>query len=58
MTTLEKIKAEIEKCLEALEDIKSFQLQILSANEIEARKLTYEQCLGFIDKYTKGESNG
>lgn len=52
---MNKVRTEIEKCLEALEDIKSFQLQILSANEIEARKLTYEQCLGFIDKYAEQE---
>ena len=53
MSVLKKIRAEIEKCLEALEAIKLFKLQILSEDAIEERKLTYQQCLGFIDKYAE-----
>lgn len=46
---LDKIRAEIMNCLKALDDIEKFN--IYHPNEIEARRLTYQQCLGFIDKY-------
>jgi len=48
---LDKIRAEILECLEAIKHIKAMPIQLYPPNEIEARKLTYEQCLGFIDKY-------
>lgn len=50
---IEQIRAEIEECLEAINYIKAMPIQLYTPNEIEARKLTYEQCLGFIDKYAK-----
>ena len=54
-SVIEQIRDEIAKCLEAINHIKTMPIQLYTPNEIEARKLTYEQCIGFIDKYTKGE---
>ena len=54
---LDKIRAEITDCLKALEEIEKSGLNILLPNEISGRRLTYQQCLEFIDKY-KSESEG
>ena len=56
LDSIDKIREEISECLKAIENIKTFPVQLYSANEIAARKVTYEQCLGFIDKYTKGNT--
>ena len=52
---LDKIRAEIENCLKALDEIEKSGLNIYLPNEISGRRLTYQQCLEFIDKY-KSES--
>ena len=52
---LDKIRAEILDCLMALDEIEKSGLNIYLPNEISGRRLTYQQCLRFIDKY-KGES--
>ena len=52
---LDKIKAEILDCLKALDEIEKSGPNIYLPNEISGRRLTYQQCLGFIDKY-KAES--
>ena len=48
---LEEIRAEILDCLKALDEIEKSGLNIYLPNEILCRRLTYQQCLGFIDKY-------
>ena len=52
---LDKIRAEITDCLKALDEIEKSGLNIYLPNEISGRRLTYQQCLRFIDKY-KAES--
>lgn len=47
----EKIKAEIMDCLNALDEIEKSEFNIYLPNEISGRRLTYQQCLEFIDKY-------
>ena len=51
-----KIRAEIEECLKALDDIEKSGYNIYLPNEISGRRLTYQQCLEFIDKYEAAES--
>lgn len=46
---LDKIRAEIMDCLKALDEIEKFNIYL--PNEISGRRLTYQQCLEFIDKY-------
>lgn len=46
---LNKIRAEILDCLKALDDVEKFNIYL--PNELSGRRLTYKQCLGFIDKY-------
>lgn len=53
---LDKIRAEITTCLKALDEIEKSGLNIYLPNEISGRRLTYQQCLEFIDKY-KAEDN-
>ena len=48
---LDKIRAEILKCLSALDDIEKSGFNIYLPNEMSGRRLTYKQCLEFIDKY-------
>ena len=48
---LDKIRAEILDCLEALDEVEKSGLSIYLPDEISGRRLTYQQCLGFIDKY-------
>ena len=48
---LDKIRAEILKCLSALDDIEKSGFNIYLPNELSGRRLTYQQCLEFIDKY-------
>ena len=55
-SVLDKIRAEIENCLKALDEIEKSGLNIYPPNEISGRRLTYQQCLEFIDKY-KAESD-
>jgi len=50
---LDKIQAEITDCLKALDEIEKSGLNIYLPNEISGRRLTYQQCLEFIDKYRK-----
>lgn len=54
---LDKIRAEIMDCLKALDEIEKSGLNIYLPNEISGRRLTYQQCLEFIDKY-KAEGSG
>lgn len=54
---LDKIRAEITDCLKALDEIEKSGLNIYLPNEMSGRRLTYQQCLEFIDKY-KAESEG
>lgn len=51
---LEKIKAEIIDCLNALDEIEKTGVNIYLPNEISGRRLTYRQCLKIIDKYIEG----
>lgn len=53
---LDKIRAEILTCLGALDEIEKSGINIYLPNEISGRRLTYQQCLEFIDKY-KAEDN-
>ena len=48
---LDKIRAEITDCLKALDEIEKSGFNIYLPNEMSGRRLTYQQCLGFIDKY-------
>lgn len=48
---LDKIRAEILECLSALDEIEKSGLNIYLPNELSGRRLTYKQCLEFIDKY-------
>ena len=48
---LDKIRAEILDCLKALDEIEKLGLNIYLPNEMSGRRLTYQQCLEFIDKY-------
>lgn len=50
-SVLNKIRAEITTCLKALDEIEKSGLNIFLPNEISGRRLTYQQCLEFIDKY-------
>ena len=50
-SVLDKIRAEIMDCLKALDDIEKSGLNIYLPNEMTGRRLTYQQCLEFIDKY-------
>ena len=50
-SVLDEIRAEIESCLKALDEIEKSGFNIYLPNEMSGRRLTYEQCLGFIDKY-------
>lgn len=52
---LDKVKAEITDCLNALDELEESGLNIYLPNETSGRRLTYYQCLEFIDKY-KAES--
>lgn len=52
---LDKIRAEITDCLKALDEIEKSGFNIYLPNEMSGRRLTYQQCLEFIDKY-RGES--
>ena len=54
---LYKIKAEIMDCLKALDEIEKSRLNIYLPNEISGRRLTYQQCLEFIDKYKSEKEN-
>jgi hypothetical protein len=54
-SSLDKIRAEILDCLKALDEIEKSGFNIYLPNEMSGRRLTYKQCLGFIDKY-KAES--
>lgn len=54
-SALDKIRAEILKCLNALDEIEKSGFNIYLPNEMSGRRLTYQQCLEFIDKY-KAES--
>lgn len=45
------IRCEILDCLKALDEIEKSGLNIYLPNEISGRRLTYQQCLEFIDKY-------
>ena len=51
MDVLDKISAEIMDCLNALDEIEKTGVNIYLPNEISGRRLTYQQCLKFIDKY-------
>lgn len=48
---LNNIRLEITTCLQALDEIEKSGLNIYLPNEISGRRLTYQQCLEFIDKY-------
>lgn len=48
---LDKVRTEILDCLKALDEIEKSGLNIYLPNEISGRRLTYQQCLQFIDKY-------
>lgn len=48
---LNKIRTEIITCLDALDEIEKFGDNYMLPNELLGRKLTYKQCLDFIDKY-------
>ena len=48
---LDKIRAEITNCLKALDEIEKSGFNIYLPNEMSGRRLTYQQCLRFIDKY-------
>ncbi len=48
---LDKIRSEIMDCLKALDEIEKSGLNIYLPNEMSGRRLTYQQCLEFIDKY-------
>lgn len=50
-SVLDKIKSEITDCLKALDNIEKSGLNIYLPNEMSGRRLTYQQCLKFIDKY-------
>ena len=50
-SVFDKIKSEITDCLKALDDIEKSGLKIYLPNEMSGRRLTYQQCLKFIDKY-------
>ncbi len=50
---LDRIREEIMDCLKALDDIEKTGLNIYLPNEMRGRRLTYQQCLGFIDKHRK-----
>ena len=50
-SALDNIRAEILKCLNALDDIEKSGFNIYLPNEMSGRRLTYKQCLEFIDKY-------
>lgn len=59
---LDKIRAEITDCLKALDEIEKSGFSIYLPNEMSGRRLTYQQCLEFIDKHKaesedKGERN-
>ena len=54
---LDKIRVEITDCLKALDEIEKTGLNIYLPNEISGRRLTYQQCLGFIDKYKAETEN-
>jgi hypothetical protein len=54
---IDKYKVEMrgnEDCLKALDEIDESGLNIYSPNEMSGRRLTYQQCLEFIDKYREG----
>ncbi len=53
---LDKVRAEITDCLKALDEIEKSGFNIYLPNEISGRRLTYQQCLKFIDKH-KAESD-
>ena len=48
---LDKLRAEITDCLKALDEIEKSGFNIYLPNEMSGRRLTYQQCLEFIDKY-------
>jgi len=50
-----KLRGEIEDCLKALDEIEKSGLNIYLPNEMTGRRLTYKQCLEFIDKCTESE---
>ena len=57
---LDKVRAEITDCLKALDELEESGLNIDLPNETSGRRLTYYQCLEFIDKYNtdmRGEDN-
>lgn len=47
----EKVKAEINECLNAIDDIKLMGFLIELPQATERREMTYKQCLEFIDKH-------
>lgn len=51
----DEIRDEIMNCLKALDEIEKSRFNIYLPNEMSGRRLTYQQCLEFIDKY-RGES--
>lgn len=51
-----KIRAEITDCLKALDEIEKSGLNIYLPNEMSGRRLTYQQCLEFIDKHKADRS--
>ena len=54
---LDKIRAEILTCLGALDEIEKSGINIYLPNEMSGRRLTYQQCLEFIDKYKAEAEN-
>lgn len=48
---LDKIRAEITDCLKTLDEIEKSGFNIYLPNEMSGRRLTYRQCLEFVDKY-------
>ena len=53
---LNKIKADILDCLNAMDEVEELGVNLYSPNEMSAMRLTYQQCLGFIEKYNVEES--
>ena len=55
MSVIEDIKAEIKEGIDACNNILQMGIFLEPKSSIEARKLTYEQCLEFIDKNISGK---
>ena len=54
---LDKVRAEIVDRLKALDEIEKSGLNIYLPNEMSGRRVTYQQCLEFIDKYKVESEN-